>query len=154
MNRKSQHLFPIKEKVVRAMEKRGWSQSDLARASKVKNNVISRFISENAISADNLVLLLATLDILNVSPQDEKDIINISDNVVFIPRKHPELYEILDLIDKSDDPKVIETARNRLQGVLLMTKGDVRTLSERMDRIEDKIDQLIKLRASPKKKAK
>jgi hypothetical protein len=88
----------------------------------------------------------------------EEDIAEGNNNVVLLPRKHPDLYEMLDQIDRSDDPKVIEAARSRLQGVLVMERDEVRLLLERMDRLEaklvEKFDELIKLETPPTKRTR
>ncbi len=157
--------FPIVEIVRKAMKSRGWGEhggiSRLAEASGVRNNVIGRFLKGKGIELDNLLSLLSVLNILKVSTQDEKGLITNNNNVIMLPKKHPELYELLDVIDRSDDPRVIDAARSRLQGVILMEKDDVRGIYHELDRlkhgqeaINDKLDQLIKSETPPIKRTR
>lgn len=140
--------------IERAMAEKGWTPPELARRAKIDKTAAWRIITKGTGRAD-IDNIDKMMDALGLIPT-EGDLCTLqtSNNVLTIPRKHPELYELLDAIDKCDDPWIIEAAHTRLWGVNLMLKDDVRAIHQRLDLLEEMLRKLLNQDAPPKKKAK
>lgn len=130
------------------MLEKGWSISELARKARIDKTSTWRIVSKGTGRAD-IVNIEAILKALDLFPKK-------SDNIMSLPYKHPELFEMLQIVDHSDNPAVIEVCRAGLEGVLVSLERNKETteVNTRLEKIESMLTELLELETPPANRTK
>jgi len=151
VKRESKEKTSLVKWIEKAMKAQGWDVPELARQAKIDKTAVWRIISKGAGRADlhNINEMMRVLKLL--PPEGDEGHIPPKDNVVFIPRKYPEFYELLEEVIQSDRAdEAISACDTYLRGIMMKESRVI----QKLDEIAELLRQLLEPETGPGKRRK
>jgi len=126
-------LLPV---VRKAMNEKGWTEdARLSEASGVSTGVVSRFLNRGEISGENLCVILNSLELINNTPTNKKNITNCA-----LPPEAADICDMIKDIYSSSDEQMHEALYTNLIAFKNSAKKD-----ERIENLEKRIERVEKI---------